>query len=667
MADISLSAGTDYTRTILHSIRKITETCDFIITVDGKDFPVHRNVISAASSYFRAMFSSNMKEAQQGFAEVKTMKPAVMEKCIDFMYTGEVKVQMHEVQYILIASNLLQLDLLTEISFTHLQKNLSTSNCLVVSRYATVFNRPEVKNRAEQFIMDNFEDVISTDTFPTISFEDFSRYFFESVAGHEIKWGALVKWLSNKREETEPIYQKLLETLEYFPLNFLIKKALEGLMKKPVKKNNKTNNKMRRNLVLDFLFEDIEKFKREVNLENFWDLKKIIKIADFRNGEIVKIMDQFMEDNFGFIAQSNDFVDLNEREILFLFESTKTEYSSENIKWYAALRWSMHQPNRMNVFSQLFRLIKLDDLHVDFLQNVVRNEPLVRESRECSVILMDHALSSPDPMGAQSSPARHRRPHLVCLDVKNGQIKALNVWNNIWHELPHAQNGDSIRIVNVNNSLYVISKKKVHQLKGNEWTIKTSIPTMQGPYVPVSCHEKIYLIQTMNMSCFDTIQNGWENKLPGCGLGVGFCAAAIVNSVYAMGGIDTDCGVMKFDSETQSWSNLCSMQNGRRNAAAAELGGNIYVTGGHSEANSVESYNLKTNTWATVAGLCVSRWDHRLCAIENKLYAVGGKKKGGNKNTNSIEVYDEDSKHWSKVNVDELPKNSSLEVCAYFM
>nr|XP_039261484.1 kelch-like protein 12 [Styela clava] len=265
MADISV--WTDYTRTILHSIREMTETCDFIINVDDESFPVHRNVISAASSYFRAMFSSNMKEAQQGFADMETIKPAVMEKCIDFMYTGEIKVQMDEVQYILIASNLLQLDLLTEISFTQLQENLSTSNCLVVSHYATVLNKLEVKKLAELKIINNFEDVISTDKFPTISFEDFSRYFFESVAGHEIKWGALVKWLLNKREETKPIYQKLLETLEYFPLDFLIKKALEGLMKKPVKKNTKTSNKMRRNLVLDFLFEDIEKFKREVNLE----------------------------------------------------------------------------------------------------------------------------------------------------------------------------------------------------------------------------------------------------------------------------------------------------------------------------------------------------------------------------------------------------------------
>ena len=47
----------------LNALRTEGTFCDVIIVVDGEEFPVHKSVLSAASPYFKAMFTCNLAEA----------------------------------------------------------------------------------------------------------------------------------------------------------------------------------------------------------------------------------------------------------------------------------------------------------------------------------------------------------------------------------------------------------------------------------------------------------------------------------------------------------------------------------------------------------------------------------------------------------------------------
>ena len=47
----------------LNALRTEGTFCDVVIVVDGEEFPVHKSVLSAASPYFKAMFTCNLAEA----------------------------------------------------------------------------------------------------------------------------------------------------------------------------------------------------------------------------------------------------------------------------------------------------------------------------------------------------------------------------------------------------------------------------------------------------------------------------------------------------------------------------------------------------------------------------------------------------------------------------
>nr|XP_039262420.1 LOW QUALITY PROTEIN: kelch-like protein 12 [Styela clava] len=664
MASKSLSAGTDYTSTILHSIREMTETSDFTIKVTGQSFPVHRNVITAASSYFRAMFSSNMKEAQQGFADVKTVKPAIMEKCIDFMYTGEVKVQMDEIQGILHASSLLQLDSLTELSFEYLQKNLSVNNCLVAAYLAKLYDRVNLLNTAEQIVYDKFDEVVSTDTFAAISCEDITRYLSKANANHEIKWKAIVTWLSIRQEEVERVLPTLLNSIKNISVNFFLETILNESMM--------FRKKQLVHFIVDRLLSSIEEIIKNISLENFMNLRKILNTQKIKiEGQVVKVMNDFMAENFEQLAERHDFAELNEEEIFFLFRSPKIKCSSERIKWYAALKWSKNHPNEKKVFPKLFKLMKLHDLSLDFIGKVVRTEPLVRNSHECTVMLMDafsaHGSVSKHPSSVES-PTKVPSQHIVFLNKKNGQVNAWSIMNKTWHRLPKVKLGEDMQIVNVNNDLYVSSESELfHWKEDTFWSRKSYIRDKSGYCKLVACQGNLYLVQRYNMQCYDSIRNNYKNSLPGCVLGYGFCAVATRACIYAMGGLHTDQRAEKFNPVTKTWSRLSPMLNPRHHAAAVEFNGKIYVIGGEDGeciSNSVESYNFETNTWTEVASMCVPRWDLFAVADDKNIFAVGENADGS---TNSVDVYDPNSNHWSFTRIDGIATKSLLTGCVCHM
>lgn len=49
----------------LNQLQKEGQFCDVTLMVDGKKFPVHRNVLASFSPYFKAMFTNTLAESKQ--------------------------------------------------------------------------------------------------------------------------------------------------------------------------------------------------------------------------------------------------------------------------------------------------------------------------------------------------------------------------------------------------------------------------------------------------------------------------------------------------------------------------------------------------------------------------------------------------------------------------
>ena len=62
---------------------------DIFIYVEGVEFPCHKVILCAASCYFKAMFSCDLKESRLGKVFIENISPWTMKRILDFIYTGE--------------------------------------------------------------------------------------------------------------------------------------------------------------------------------------------------------------------------------------------------------------------------------------------------------------------------------------------------------------------------------------------------------------------------------------------------------------------------------------------------------------------------------------------------------------------------------------------------
>ena len=74
----------------LNRFRQDSLFTDFTIKVNGKDFPIHKNVLAASSAFFKELFSEN--ESSQAIChELTKVEPGVMENILTLLYTGKCK------------------------------------------------------------------------------------------------------------------------------------------------------------------------------------------------------------------------------------------------------------------------------------------------------------------------------------------------------------------------------------------------------------------------------------------------------------------------------------------------------------------------------------------------------------------------------------------------
>ncbi|XP_068726664.1 actin-binding protein IPP-like [Montipora capricornis] len=139
--------------------------CDATLTVSGKDFPVHRVILSASSSYFQVMFTSGMAESYLDHVEIHGLSADVFQAILDFIYTGNVDVNETNVQQLLPASKMLQVEDIEVLCCDFLKHELDASNCVGIYQFADAHSCSTLSKSALNFIHRNFVEVSNQEEF----------------------------------------------------------------------------------------------------------------------------------------------------------------------------------------------------------------------------------------------------------------------------------------------------------------------------------------------------------------------------------------------------------------------------------------------------------------------------------------------------------------------
>ncbi|XP_014678722.1 PREDICTED: serendipity locus protein H-1-like [Priapulus caudatus] len=132
--------------------------CDVVLHVQGRQYQAHRNVLAACSPYFDSILKVHHIVKEQ--LTITCQNHEVFQLLLNYMYTGNVVIDKHNVSELLKLANHFLVSKLKSYCAEYLDRYLDVTNCLSVKELAEKYNMPALVKNATHFLHSNVAEIL---------------------------------------------------------------------------------------------------------------------------------------------------------------------------------------------------------------------------------------------------------------------------------------------------------------------------------------------------------------------------------------------------------------------------------------------------------------------------------------------------------------------------
>ncbi|VEN43721.1 unnamed protein product [Callosobruchus maculatus] len=184
----------------LFELKENNQLCDATIVLDdGAEIPVHRAILCACSSYFRALFTTILHSRDKNRVHLPGVTSEMLQKLLVYVYLRKLDITEENVYSLLITADYLSILGVLELCCKYLENNLSPKNCIGVLRFARNHFCRDLANSAWRYIMRNFTQ-ISTESNEILSLslteiQEIINADDLNVKSEETVWETILRWI----------------------------------------------------------------------------------------------------------------------------------------------------------------------------------------------------------------------------------------------------------------------------------------------------------------------------------------------------------------------------------------------------------------------------------------------------------------------------------------
>ncbi|XP_028822781.1 kelch-like protein 24, partial [Denticeps clupeoides] len=216
-ASFDFYPGSSHSESVLQVFNEFRDSrlfTDVVISVEGREFPCHRAVLSACSSYFRAMFCNDHRESREMLVEINGIRAEAMDTFLQYVYTGRASITTTNVQSVFETSSLFQILTLRDACAKFLEEQLDPCNCLGFRRFANTHCLNQLSNSCRTYALQNFEEVIQHEEFLDLYKEELEEYMASdelTIGKEEMVFEAAMLWVCHRESERKSMLKDLLQ------------------------------------------------------------------------------------------------------------------------------------------------------------------------------------------------------------------------------------------------------------------------------------------------------------------------------------------------------------------------------------------------------------------------------------------------------------------------
>lgn len=204
-----------------------------IISRENEEIPVHRAIISAISSYFKALFLNTMPDEKfEKHTVWVDLSTYTIQLLLDFAYTGQCDITNDNVQDLLVAADKYDILGVVQRCCAFLLNALTPENCLGIIRFAKHYFCGDLEERGDRYIRNNFKDIVHcSPEFIELSADELCMWMCHdelNVRNEELIFETIERWIAHDKANRTCKFTQLsrcprygLMSYEYFRVKVL--------------------------------------------------------------------------------------------------------------------------------------------------------------------------------------------------------------------------------------------------------------------------------------------------------------------------------------------------------------------------------------------------------------------------------------------------------------
>ena len=201
---LAFQVHSEHATALLNSFNELRQhgsvLSDCILSISGVEFPIHRCFLAACSPYFRALFTSEMKEKTCSQIKISGVEADIFQMMLDFLYSGQISLNENNVTELYPAAKLFQLELLQKVCCDYFINQLCTSNCIGIWKYARRYSDSFLEKSAWDYLTAHFTELVGCEEFLSLDSSDLSVVLSSDglELGSEMdSYSAVIAWLKH--------------------------------------------------------------------------------------------------------------------------------------------------------------------------------------------------------------------------------------------------------------------------------------------------------------------------------------------------------------------------------------------------------------------------------------------------------------------------------------
>ncbi|XP_017076911.2 kelch-like protein 18 [Drosophila eugracilis] len=200
---------------LFKEIRRLGKLCDVTLKVEDQTFSAHRVVLAATIPYFYAMFTNNMAESRIKEITMKesAIEPSALESLINYVYSGQVRIDNQNVQSLMVGASFLQLSNVRDACASFLISRFHPHNVLGIRTFADSMICRQLIDAADKYIDQNFAKVSQSEEFLALDCEqllELMRRDELNVRTEEVIFEACMKWVKYAEDKRSELFPQVL-------------------------------------------------------------------------------------------------------------------------------------------------------------------------------------------------------------------------------------------------------------------------------------------------------------------------------------------------------------------------------------------------------------------------------------------------------------------------